>query len=173
MTQQINTYRILFRNFNPHLPQEMTLAPKKVAEGTWTFQSTSPAGDDSISAASAAVPELFQSTSPAGDDSRYSVRSMTRWKHFNPHLPQEMTRSGKNSEGITYKFQSTSPAGDDSYALPRYMIAFQNFNPHLPQEMTQRKSKNILTNGLFQSTSPAGDDSAIFPNLPPQLPSHP
>ena len=35
-------------NFNPHLPQEMTLHMICIPQQTTVFQSTSPAGDDSL-----------------------------------------------------------------------------------------------------------------------------
>ena len=60
----------LLTDFNPHLPQEMTL----------------------LGAVQTLPTDIFQSTSPAGDDS-YRYCLFQRWyRDFNPHLPQEMTR---------------------------------------------------------------------------------
>ena len=101
------------------------------------FQSTSPAGDDSVYGVMWKPSYEFQSTSPAGDDSLLPDWLLIALRNFNPHLPQEMTLITGNSWQI-------SP----------------DFNPHLPQEMTRKASTKRIWHNQFQSTSPAGDDSA-------------
>ena len=55
--------------FNPHLPQEMTQQIEAALYMNLIFQSTSPAGDDSLQQYWKVHFIQFQSTSPAGDDS--------------------------------------------------------------------------------------------------------
>ena len=162
MTQKSSVNHIMITDFNPHLPQEMTLAYRAVRSAFFHFNPHLPQEMTRPPFSYHSNWQRFQSTSPAGDDSRQS-RCRCVGASISIHISRRRWLLCGGSGYIKFSlFQSTSPAGDDSESfyishsnthisihisrrrwlqVPRVLWNdWRDFNPHLPQEMTQLQS---------------------------------
>ena len=147
------------------------------------FQSTHPAGGETLRGIKPSALNVFQSTHPAGGETllfahRLSlpfnfnpltprgVRHITNRSHisdtdFNPLTPRGVRHTDWTPPVLPVLFQSTHPAGGETktdfrFTLPRI---FQSTHPAGGE--TFNVARYLASNTRFQSTHPAGGETAL------------